>query len=67
MSQSREVLEDFARENGLQVLPGVTKKLDFLVVADPYTESSKARQARKYGTSIMSEKVFRELLKTGTN
>ena len=67
MSQSREVLEDLARENGLQVLPGVTKKLDFLVVADPYTESSKARQARKYGTSIMSEKAFRELVKTGTN
>jgi NAD-dependent DNA ligase len=36
----------------------VTKGLDLLVVADPATQSSKAKKAREYGTRIMAEAAF---------
>jgi NAD-dependent DNA ligase len=36
----------------------VTKDLDILVVADPYTRSSKAEAARRYGVRIMAEAAF---------
>jgi hypothetical protein len=36
----------------------VTKKLNILVVADAFTQSGKAKKARKYGTRIMPEIVF---------
>jgi DNA polymerase-3 subunit epsilon len=37
---------------------GVSKKLDILVVADPYSMSGKAQKARQYGTRIVAEPVF---------
>jgi DNA polymerase-3 subunit epsilon len=40
----------------------VTKKLDILVVADPHTQSGKARKARQYGTRIVHEPVFWQML-----
>jgi DNA polymerase-3 subunit epsilon len=51
-----------AAAHGLTVCKGVTKKLDILVVADPDTESGKARKARDYGTRIMVERAFWEHL-----
>jgi DNA polymerase-3 subunit epsilon len=36
----------------------VTKKLDLLVIADPHTQSGKAKKARQYGVRIMHEPVF---------
>jgi len=47
-----------AEERGLMVAKGVTKSLDILVVADPLTQSSKAKTARKYGTRVMQARVF---------
>jgi DNA polymerase-3 subunit epsilon len=58
MQISREMAERLAEERGLVVAETVTKQLDILVVADPYTESGKAKIARKYGTRIMHEPVF---------
>lgn len=55
---SREAAEKFAAEAGLTVRPSVTKRLDLLVVADPETQSLKARKAREYGIPIMAERVF---------
>lgn len=40
---TRELSEDLARDAGLVVLRGVTKKLQILVVADPESLSAKAR------------------------
>jgi DNA polymerase-3 subunit epsilon len=54
----RELAHSLAIENGLIVKQGVSKKLDLLVVADPNSQSSKARKARAYGTKIMAEAVF---------
>lgn len=55
---SRSLAEIIAADKGLKVASSVTKKLDILVVADPNTQSGKAKLARKYGTRIISERVF---------
>lgn len=57
-SISRELAEDLAAKAGLIVVDSVTKKCDLLVVADPYSQSGKAKKARRYGTRIMHEAVF---------
>jgi DNA polymerase-3 subunit epsilon len=55
---SRPRAEALARARGLVVQPSVTKKLDLLVVADPNTQSSKAKKARQYGIRVVHESVF---------
>jgi len=55
---TREHAEHLAIAAGLQPQRGVTKKLDILVVADPNTQSGKARKARGYGTRVISEVSF---------
>lgn len=55
---SRETAEEMAVKAGLEVMDAVTKKLDLLVVADPLTQSGKAKKARQYGIRIMHEPVF---------
>ena len=55
---SRETAEALASQAGLQICSGVTKKLDLLVVADPHTQSGKAKKAREYGIRILSDAVF---------
>lgn len=54
----REFAHSLAIEKGLIVKKGVSKKLDLLVVADPNSQSSKARKARDYGVKIIAEAVF---------
>jgi DNA polymerase-3 subunit epsilon len=58
----REIAEALASEAGLIVTSGVSKKLDILVVADPNTQSGKAKKAREYGIRILSEPVFWQML-----
>lgn len=55
---SRELADALATEAGLIVASNVTKKLDILVVADPNTQSGKAKKARNYGIRILSDVVF---------
>jgi DNA polymerase III subunit epsilon len=55
---SRERAEEFAANAGLTVQNGVTKSLNILVVADPQTQSGKAKKARQYGVRVMHEPVF---------
>lgn len=55
---TRTQAEELAADAGLVVLRGVTKKLDILVLADPDTESGKAKTARSYGTRLIGEVVF---------
>ena len=55
---SRKLAVNLASQAGLKPLKGVTKKLDILVVAVPYTMSTKGRKARDYGTRIMAEQAF---------
>jgi DNA polymerase III subunit epsilon len=55
---TREMASGIAARFGMTVAESVTKKLDLLVVADPYTQSGKARKARQYGIRVMHEPVF---------
>jgi DNA polymerase III subunit epsilon len=55
---SREIAEQLAKSKGLRVAPNVTKKLDVLIVADPNTQSGKAKKAKQYGIRTMHEPIF---------
>ena len=55
---TRDIAESLAASAGLDIANSVTKALDILVVADPDTQSGKAKKARKYGTRIMAEPAF---------
>lgn len=55
---SRELAEDLATRGGLIVVDTVTKSCDLLVLADPSSQSGKARKARAYGIRVMHEAVF---------
>lgn len=55
---TRDVAEALAEKVGLQIANNVSKKLDILVVADPNTQSGKARKARDYGIRILTDTVF---------
>lgn len=59
---TREMAHKLAVEHGLIVKKGVTKDLDFLVVADPDSMSGKAKKARDYGTRILFEQTFWSIL-----
>ena len=59
---TRKVAEGLAESAGLTVLPRVTKKLDLLVIADPDSASEKARKARAYGTRVIAETAFWEMI-----
>ena len=52
------MVEELATNAGLIAVDSVTKKLDLLVLADPYSQSGKANKARKYSIRIMQELVF---------
>jgi DNA polymerase-3 subunit epsilon len=64
---SRELAERFASERGMVVEKNVTKRLDYLVVSDPESISTKARKARQYGIRILAEPVFWMFLKVTTD
>lgn len=55
---SRELASELAGRAGLVVADTITKKIDILVLADPHSQSGKARKAREYGIRIMHEPVF---------
>jgi DNA ligase (NAD+) len=58
LSKPRKEYEDMVEKNGGRVLNGVTKELNYLVMADPGSGSSKAEKARKYGTKCIDEAEF---------
>ena len=55
---TREMAAGLAARHGMIVAESVTKKLDILVVADPLTQSGKAKKAHQYGIRIVHEVVF---------
>lgn len=59
---TRTVAESIAEGAGLTVRDRVTEDLGILVVADPNTQSVKARKARQYGTRVVAEmELWRQL------
>lgn len=59
---SRDSLEGLVTRLGMFVHKSVTKKLDYLVVADPDSMSLKAKKAREYGLRIIAEPAFWKLV-----
>jgi len=64
---TRAVAQGLAEKAGLAIANSVTKKLDLLVVADPNTQSGKAKKARAYGTRIVAEPVFWQMIGVGVD
>jgi DNA ligase (NAD+) len=54
-TRPRGELTQLVESNGGRVLSGVTKELNYLVIADPASTSSKAVKARQYGTKLITE------------
>jgi DNA ligase (NAD+) len=54
-SRPRKELGALIEQRGGRLLSSVTQALDYLVIADPASTSSKAVKARQYGTKLLSE------------
>jgi len=63
MKNKRPVLEKMAAEAGADIKSSVGKGLTYLVISDPNSTSSKAQAARKFGTTLISEDEFLDLIK----
>lgn len=63
MEHSRDDLEKLATSMGLRVTGAVSAKTSLLVVADPHSQSGKARTARNRGVRTVTEQVFLHLVR----
>jgi ATP-dependent Lhr-like helicase len=57
-SITRDQAQAMAQQAGLVIKANVSKGLDLLVVADPDSQSGKAKKARELGTRVVGEMVF---------
>ncbi|MEA2378033.1 MAG: polymerase subunit epsilon [Thermoleophilaceae bacterium] len=55
---TRERAQALAEAAGLTTVKTVTRKCQLLVVADPHTQSAKARKARELGVRVIAESAF---------
>jgi DNA polymerase-3 subunit epsilon len=62
----RELLEDRATDAGLHVASSVSRLTSLLVTNDPDSPSSKVTKAGQFGTPVVDERRFVELLKDVT-
>lgn len=60
LSVKRDVFEKELKENGFTMSNNVTKNTDYLITDDPWSTSSKCKNAEKYNVMKISEKAFRE-------
>lgn len=63
-SVDRELLEDRAVEAGLHVSTSLSRLTSLLVTNDPDSGTSKAVKARQYGTPVIDEAAFGQLLRS---
>jgi len=66
-SRPRTELEEFVKQAGGEVKKSVGKKLTYLVMSDPNSNSTKAQAARKNGTTCISEAEFMKMLEKDVN
>ncbi|MFF3843634.1 DEDDh family exonuclease [Streptomyces sp. NPDC002328] len=62
-SVERELLEDRAAEAGLHVATSLSRLTSLLVTNDPGSGTSKVVKARQYGTPVIDEAAFGQLLR----
>jgi predicted DNA-binding WGR domain protein len=53
------------RAIGFELVDDVSKEIDYLVLADPNSSSSKAEKARKLGIAVISEEALEQLIAQG--
>ncbi len=61
-SVDRELLEDRAIEAGLHVATSMSRVTSLLVTNDPDANTSKTAKAASYGTVVIDEAAFMQLL-----
>nr|WP_281371425.1 BRCT domain-containing protein [Petropleomorpha daqingensis] len=66
MRRPRAVLEQAARDAGLEPMSSVSKQTGALICADPHSQSGKATKARALGVRVISEAVFWESLSSAS-
>ena len=66
LSKPRKEYEELVEKHGGTVLSGVTKELNYLIMADPSSGSSKAEKARKYGTECIDEARFLSIVRAAS-
>ncbi|WNI14956.1 DEDDh family exonuclease [Actinacidiphila sp. ITFR-21] len=59
----RELLEDRATDAGLHVATSVSRRTSLLVTNDPDAATAKSARSREFGTPVIDERRFAELLK----
>ncbi|MEU3986460.1 DEDDh family exonuclease [Streptomyces sp. NPDC026672] len=62
-SVDRELLEDRAVEAGLHIASSLSRLTSLLVTNDPDSGTSKAAKARQFGTPVIDEAAFGQLLR----
>ena len=60
--ENRDRLVEDIEKYGGKIVSNVTSKTDYLITNDPDSGSSKNKAAEKYGTSIISEEKFLEMI-----
>lgn len=61
----RDEIEEAAARRGIIVKAGVSRKVDAVIAADPWSQSGKARKAREYGIPIITFSDFWARMETG--
>lgn len=61
---TRKMMWSVVEENGGAAVDKVQKGVDYLVQADPTSQSSKTKKAQKLGVEIISEKSFWEMVQS---
>lgn len=64
LSMKRKEAQELVTLNGGEVKSSVGKGLDYLVQADPSSTSNKTKKAKKYGTEVISEEEFLNMLRS---
>ena len=59
---TRELAHEIALSKGMVVKNGVSAKLHYLVMADPHSQSNKAKRARELNIPLLSEPMFWNLI-----
>jgi DNA ligase (NAD+) len=62
LSIKRAEVEKLIQDNGGEVKSSVGKGLNYLIISDPQSTSSKAQAARKLGTVLINEAQFLDLI-----
>lgn len=63
LTMKRSKIQELISNNGGVFVSSVTQTTDYLITNDIESESSKFKKAKKYGTKIINEERFKELIR----